>query len=105
MSDHSDILGKDDPFNGKSIEDVIAFCRASGIRKLSYKGVEIEFAANSSGNGLSTPEALQKFAEAMAGAVPTDAQMLGWSAPEFPEDLAELAAIIGMVPPAPAAKV
>lgn len=101
MIDHKDLVGTPDPFAGKSIEEVITFCRANGIRKLNYQGVEIEFSQNASGTGPNTPEALQKFAEAMAGAVPSDTEMLGWSAPEFPADLAELANLIGMIPTVP----
>lgn len=98
-----DLVGQSsaDPFEGKSIEEVIAFCRANGIHKLNYKGLSLEFSANPSGAATQTPESLMKFAQSMAGAVPSDTEMLGWSAPEFPADLAELANLIGMVPTVP----
>lgn len=82
------------PLTERSLEDVVAFCRANGIRKLSYQGVDIEFAAPVAPE--KSDADLQKFAEAMAGAVPSDTEFLGWSAPEFPKDLAEMAKTLGI---------
>lgn len=84
-----------DPLQGKSLAEVIAFCRANGVRKLTYNGLELELGPSSAG-GASSPEDRLATAEALAGAMPTDAEMLGWSAPEFPRDLAELAALVGL---------
>lgn len=82
------------PLRERSLEEVVAFCRANGIRKLSYQGVDIEFAAPVVPE--KSAEEMQKFAEAMAGAIPSETEFLGWSAPEFPKDLAEMAAQLGI---------
>ncbi len=80
---------------GMTLEQVIATCKAHGVRRISYGGVELDF--GSAGPAVApSPEDLLKTAQALAGAMPSDAEMLGWSAPEFPQDLAELAGLVGL---------
>ncbi len=80
---------------GMTLEQVIATCKAHGVRRISYDGVELDFGP--AGPAVApSPEDLMKTAQALAGAMPSDAEMLGWSAPEFPQDLAELAGLVGL---------
>ncbi len=85
-----------DPFPGMPIVEVIAFCRLNGIRKLSYRGVEIEFAPSAAApEAPPTADALQKFSEALQGAVPSDLELLGWSAGgDFAGDIAQVQKIL-----------
>ncbi len=78
-----------DPLNGLTLPEAIAFCRANGVRKLTYRGMELEFGPAPA--AAMAPEALQQFSEAMAGAVPSDEEFLGWSAGgDFTGDLAAI---------------
>lgn len=81
-AEHEDILGSADPFGGRPVEEVIALCRASGIRRLRYRGAEIEFSDNPGGSSPLGPEARQKFADDLGAGGPSDAEFLSWSAPE-----------------------
>ncbi len=82
---------------GMTLEQVIATCKANGVRRISYGGVDLDFGpAGAAAAGAPSPEDLLQTARALAGAMPSDAEMLGWSAPEFPADLAELAALVGL---------
>jgi hypothetical protein len=80
--------------NGMSLEQVIAVCKANGVRRITWDGVALDFGPPAGASV--APEDLMKTAQALAGAMPSDSEMLGWSAPEFPRELADLAELVGL---------
>lgn len=80
-----------DPFAGKTIEDVVAFCRSAGVTRLDWRGIHMDF-----GPLPTAPVDPQKFAEALQSGVPGDVELLGWSAGgDFAADVAAIQKTFG----------
>lgn len=80
--------------SGMSLPELVAFCRANGVTRVTYNGMVLELGAApppAVPDDAARKDALQKFSEAMAGDVPSDEEFLGWSAGgDFVADLAAI---------------